>query len=333
MNLCFLTAYRLFFSKNSVFIAIFILPTFSWSFDQNKLADAVKQKKSEAIISLLAPEVEKLSHDNLVTLADAYFDSNNYLAAIKTYTACLAIDPKDYKSKTRIGLSQINLGKDKDALLTLKSSLEINSKFEPTYQVLVDYYTKKKNKYELRLLYQDMVDNLGEKDQYITALCELCTQDGLYEQSIKYCQKGIQLNPKSASNFSYLGLSYQETGETKKAQRFLKLAADKFPDSEIAQLNYAQLLENDKNFIQAYSYFKKATVANDKSLKGFLGLANASLEIQKYNESLSAYAEACKINRSTITAVRKATNTIRGLKNAEWAKKFDDLAEKCGNKF
>lgn len=324
-----LTKHRLFFSKIVIICFLFCGGNIQ-AFDQSELTTAASKKNYAKIIEILSPEVEKLSHPNLSLLAQSYFEINNYLAAIKLYTACLSLDPKDYKAKTQIGLAQFNLGKDKEALASLKSSLEINSEYEPTYQVLINYYNKKKNKYELRLLYQDMIEKLGEKAPYVTALCELTAKDSLYDLSIKYCLKGIQLNPKEALNYTYLGISYQDTGDSKKASKFLKLAADKFPKSEVAQINYAQLLENEKNFIGAYNYYKNATIADKQSVKAFIGLGNSAVEIQKYKEALEAYQNACKLNKSALPPLRKAINTLRSLKNQDWIKKFEETADSCG---
>lgn len=324
-----LIRHRLFFSK-IIIISLIFFYNISKAFDQAQLTTAINQKNPTKIIEILSPEVEKLSKNNLNILAQSYFESGNFLAAIKSYTACLSLDPKDYKAKTQIGLALLNLNKDKDALATLKSSLEINSQYEPTYQALVNYYTKKKNKYELRLLYQDMIDKLGEKAAYVTALCELTTNDSLYDLAIKYCKKGIQLDPKEALNYTYLGVSYQDTGDSKKASRFLKLAADKFPNSVVSQINYAQTLETEKNFIGAFNYYKNASIADKKSDKAFIGLANSAVEIQKYKEALEAYQQACKLTKSALPHLRKAINTLRGLKTQDWIKKFDDAADNCG---
>lgn len=324
-----LTKHRLFFSKILIFCILFCSNDIK-AFDQVELTKATSKKNYARIIELLSPEVEKLSHANLSLLAQSYFETNNFIAAIKSYTACLSLNPKDYQAKTQIGLAQFNLGKDKEALATLKSSLEMNSEFEPTYQALINYYTKKKNKYELRLLYQDMIEKIAEKASYVTALCELTAKDSLYDLAIKYCQKGIQLDPKEALNYTYLGVSYQDTGDNKKAVRFLKLAADKFPKSEVAQINYAQALEGEKNFIGAFNYYKNATIADKLSVKAFIGLGNSAVEIQKYKDALDAYQQACKLNKSALPSLRKAINTLRSLKSQDWIKKFEEAADSCG---
>lgn len=295
---------------------------------------ALKQKQYEKVIELLSPEIEKLNREGLFVLAKAYSSLKKHEAAIKAYTACLALNPKDYEAKTLIGAEQFVSAKDKDrekeALNTLKEALEINPKFVPAYRVLIHYYAKKKNKYEQRLLYEDMVENVGETTEAVTKLCELTAQDRLYDLGIKHCQNGIQRDPKIDSNYVYLGISYKETGEAEAAERYLKKAAADFPKSLLAQLTYAQYLDEKKNFIASYGYYKNATVANPKSIEALIGLGNSSLEIQKYAESLDAFVKACKLDKKSLPAIRRATNTLRTMKIADWLKKFEAGVDQCG---
>jgi len=291
---------------------------------------AAKKQDHQKVIELLSPQVEKLSRDGLMLLAKAYSATGNHEAAIKTYTACLATNAKDFEAKGQIGSEQLDLGKDKDALATLKEALELNPSYAPTYKILVRYYEKKQNKYELRLLYEDMIDNLGESIEAITKLCELTTLDRLYDLAAKYCQRGIALSPQTPENFIYYGITSKETGHPEKADENLKKAAEEFPKSELAQLSYAKHLDEKKNFIGSYSYYKKAVIAKADSIPGLVGLGTSSFEIQKYAESLEAFSKACKLDRKTLPSFRRVTNSLRTMKIQDWLKKFETGVEACG---
>jgi tetratricopeptide (TPR) repeat protein len=291
---------------------------------------AAKKQDHQKVIELLSPQVEKLSRDGLMLLANAYSAIGNHEAAIKTYTACLAINARDYEAKALIGSEQVDLGKDKEALATLKEALEFNPNFAMTYKILIRYYEKKQNKYELRLLYEDMNENLGETVEAITKLCELTTMDRLYDLAFKYCQRGIVLSPQTPENFIYLGISAKETGQPEKAEENLKKAAEDFPKSELAQLSYAKHLDEKKNFIGSYSYYKKALAAKADSIPGLVGFGNSSFEIQKYAESLDAFSKACKLDRKTLPPFRRVTNSLRTMKIQDWLKKFETGVEACG---
>lgn len=291
---------------------------------------SLKAKDYNKVISMLSPEVEKLDRQGLFALAKAYSALKKSEAAIKAYTAALSLNPEDVEAKTLIGAEQMVSNKEKEALVTLKEALEIRNDFVPAFKLLIRLYEKRKNKYELRLLYQDLVEKIGPKAEYLTQLCELTTTDGLYDLSEKYCQQGIEKNSKEPNNFVYLGLTRKETGKTKDAEGILKKVADDFPKSALAQNTYAQHQEEKKNFISAYAYYKKAIVADAKSVTGYLGVAQSALEIQKYQESLDGFMKACKLDKTTLPAFRKATNTLRTMKIEEWLRKFEKQSESCG---
>jgi tetratricopeptide (TPR) repeat protein len=290
---------------------------------------ALLKKEYQKAVDLLSPKVEKLSREGLFILGKSYSGLNNHEAAIKTFTASLAMNAKDFEAKTLIGSEQMISGKDKDALANLKEALEINPSYEMAYKILVQYYEKKKNKYELRLLYEDMIEKVGESVEAVTKLCELTTQDRLYDLAFKHCQRGITISPTTPENYVYFGISAHETGQAEKADQLLKKAADDFPKSELAQISYAQHLDEKKNYIGSYSFYKKALLAKPDSVPALIGMGNSGLEIQKYSEALDAYSKACRLDRKTLPSFRRATNTLRTMKVQDWLKKFEVGVESC----
>ena len=303
--------------------------SYSYAYDLPLVQKSLKAKEYDKVVGLLSPEVEKLDRQGLFALAKAYSGLKKSEAAIKAYTAALSLNPQDVEAKTLIGAEQIVSGKEKEALATLKEALEMRSDFVPAYKLLIRIYEKRKNKYELRLLYQDLVDKIGAKAEYLTKLCELNATDGLYDMAEKYCQQGIEKNSKEPNNFVYLGVSRKGTGKTKEAEMILKKTADDFPKSALAQNIYAQSQEEKKNFISSYAYYKKAIVADSKSVPGYMGLAQSALEIQKYQESLDAFEKTCHLDKTTLPAFRKATNTLRTMKIEEWLRKFEKKSDNC----
>lgn len=303
----------------------------SWAYDLPTAERALQKTEYEKVVALLSPEVEKLDRRALITLGKAYSALKKPESAIKTYTACLASNPKDFEAKTLIATEQLAAKHEKDSMASLREALEMNNRYLPAYKLLIEIYEKRKNKYEMRILYQDLVEKFGEKPAYITKLCELTALDVLFELSLKYCQLGIQQSPKEAKNFIYLGVTYRDSGDRAKASLNLKKAADDFSSSELAQLTFAQFLEEQKNSIGAYTYYKRASLADSKSTLAFKGLGSSAVEIQKYSEALEAFQAACRLDKTSLAALRKATNALRTMKEAVWLKKFEAAVETCGN--
>lgn len=297
-----------------------------------------------AIISELSPKIETLKRTDLLKLGRAYSTEKNPQAAIKVFTAVLAKNAKDVEAKTLIGAEQLKIAVSKEqikeALDTLKSAIDINPKYLPAYRELIKYYEGRLDKSpadrrisnsELRIIYQDLIERIGANAEFVTQLCKITTVDGLYDLSAKYCKQGISLAPKEPSNFVYQGISMKETGQGEESEKVLKKAASVFPKSELAQLTYAQTQTEKKNHILAYTYYKRAVLANLNSVPALLGLAQSAMEIQKVEEALDAFQRACRRDRTIVPHVRRAKNTLRTIKKQEWEKKFEDLSDSCGN--
>lgn len=290
------------------------------------------EKTNEEIIQKFSNKIEKLNRKELTDLAKAYSTIGNSTGAIKAYTAILAIAPKSPEVLTAIGAEQIKMGKESDGKQTLKSALEINKKYFPAYRHLIKLYEDRKNRYELRMIYTDLVLIFGKKPEYITNLCDLTTTEGLYDQAKEHCESGMKLNPKEPKNFINMGLISRETGNDEDAENRLKTAADQFPNSELALITYAQDQDQKKNFVVSYNYYKKTIALNPSSTDALLGLATASFEIQKYQEALDIFTKACSLDIKTLSHFRKATNTLRLMKNADWLSKFEVAQQVCGIK-
>ncbi len=118
-------------------------------------------------------------------------------------------------------------------------------------------------------------------------------------------------------------------GEDATSLNTLKKAAQDFPKSELAQYQYAQALDEQKNYVEAMKFYKVGTEADPKSSRAWLGLATSSFEIRKFEVALIAYKNACKYDKKNSVAFRKATTTLRNQKNAAWASKFEEASETC----
>lgn len=304
----------------------------SKSLDLSVAEKALKEKRYEKVVSLLSPNIEKLDRRGLLLLGKAYSGVGNNSLAIKSFTAILAINPKDAEAKTLIGTELYNAKSEREAIAALKEALEFNNKYIPAYRQLIKIYEsrKKENRYELRLIYQDLIEKIGETSEFVTKVCELSTLDSLYDLAFKYCQRGVDLFPKEARNHVYLGLASKDTGKLEQANKILKNAAEAFPKSDVAQVAYAQFLAEYKNYIGAYAYYKKGLAANKDSIPALLGLGSSALEIQKYQESIDALLKACLKDKKNLPKLRAATNIVRTSKNKEWVKKFEAAEDKCG---
>ncbi|MEN0057657.1 MAG: tetratricopeptide repeat protein [Bdellovibrio sp.] len=296
------------------------------------LADEFYKKgDNEKVTLLLWKHVDKIDRAGFILLAKAHEKRKESAEMVRALNLLLGKNEKDPEALTLMGNALQMQKKTQDALENYKKAIEINSRYEPAYNGLIDLYEKRNppNLYELRILYQDMTEQIGQRPQYLRRLCEINTLDDTYEAAITVCKEALVKDPKTADAHVYLGVAYKATGDDKKAEATLKKAAHDFPKSELAQYHYAKVLEEKKNFVDAMRFFKVGTDADPQAARSWLGLATTSFEIRKYDVSLIAYTKACKLDKKNAAAFRKATTTLRNQRNSQWSEKFENASESC----
>lgn len=300
--------------------------------DLNTAKTALKAKEYQKVIDLVSPRLDVSPREGFLILAQAYSGTENYTMSLKTLNAASAKYSGDREITTQLARTHMSLKKDRDAKVILKGVLEQHPKYEPAYLAMAEIYERAKNRYELRLLYQDLVQNLGEKPAYMTRLCDLSTTEGLYELSFRNCEKAIQIGPKEPLNYINIATAYKETGNSEKAHRYYKKAADDFGTSELALVSYALYLDENKNSVQSFGYWKKATVADPKSSRAWMGLAFSALEIQKFAEALASFEKLCEHDKNAERQLRRGAGQLKTMKQDAWLEKMTDLIGKCSEK-
>ena len=294
-------------------------------------AKFISEKKYSKATELLWKNIEHLTESETVLLTKAHYLNKDYFETMKAANLVLAKNEQNFEALTYLGLAQLRKKKDREAKEYFRRANEANPTYIPAINGLVEIYEKNNNYYELRLVYLDLIKHTGEKPEFLTKLCEINTKDGITEQAQTYCRKAIQASPNVPENYSNLGIVYKNIHDMPKAKLQLQVAADKFPKSDINQLNYAQFLEEQKNFIEAFKYYGRCVKVNEYIENCWVGYASASYQIQKFAETMIGLKKACGFNKKHSFLGRKASSFARQTKQEDWAKKLDTLSEICGN--
>lgn len=298
-----------------------------------ELADLFYQKKDyEKTTLLLWKQIDKLDRPAILLLAKAHEQRKEPAEMIRALNILVGKDEKDFEAYSLLGNAYSLQKKNKEALDNYKKSIELNVKYEPAYQGIASLYEKRSppNLYELRILFQDMIDNLGQKPEFFQRLCEVNAQDdNTFEAAIETCKQAMAKDPKTANAYVNLGNSLKIAGKDEEANAILKKAAADFPKSEFAQYTYGKVLEDQKNTVDAMKYYKVGTEADTTSARSWLGLAMMSFEIKKFEIALIAYKNACRYDRKYAVNFRKATTALRNSKSLDWISKFEAGAEAC----
>lgn len=288
-----------------------------------------KVRKYREITQLLWKNLDKLSRTDFIVLAKSHEKLNQPKDMVKVLNMLIAKNDKDAEAISLLGNANLLENKQNEAIDQYRQALEINPKYLPAYEELIKIYEERKNLYELRLIFQDMIKFIGDKAEYISELCRINYQDGIYEPAVKECNSAIQKNKMIPDNYVYLGLSYINMGNEDKGVKYLNAAAKKFKKTELVQYSYANYLMEHKDFLQAKNYFKLATEADIKSVRSWSGLANSLFELKQYQESYISFQRLCSLDRQKVSELRKVANILRNSKDP-WSGKFDQLADRCG---
>lgn len=292
--------------------------------------DLIKQNKKNEAIQFLWKNINKLNSEGIFFLADLQIESGEPDDAIKALNLVIAKDQKNYVALSKIGQAQLINKKENEAMESFKDSLEINPKYEPAYLGLIQIYEKKKNLYELRILYQDMTKNIGQKAYYSEKLCEINTKDQIYEPAIRDCKLAIRLNEKACEAYVNLGLSYKYIGDEALSVKNLIEATQKCPQNEYGLSTYGQYLEDKKDYLEANKIYTLCTQYHKENGQCWLGLAKTSFELKNNDQSVAAYKNACRLKRELAAAsLRKTIQFFRTSKSAKDGEKFEAILEKC----
>lgn len=293
-----------------------------------KAESLIRQKKYKEAADSFWKEIDKLGRREIILLIRCHELLQDWGEVARAANLILSKNPLDADALTYAGLASFKRGKAAEAKEQLTKALEVNPKQKQAYEVLAEVY--RENSYERRLLYQDMMKHFGPRADLLAKLCELNTLDGDNDQADKTCEQAIQKDPKNPANHVYVGLIAKNRMEMDVAKKLLKKAADRFPKSEFALLEYATLAEGEKNYLDSLKYYELCLVLNPGAEKCLAGVGNAGVQLQKYERALEAFREACrKYGRKHTANVRRAVHLLRGRNDSEWMSKFNYVADSC----
>ncbi len=295
-------------------------------------------------IDYLWKNSEKLERPELLLLAKLLVKKKSFKDILRASEIALSKNPQDAEFLTFQGKSYMEISKDKKiidkAQESLRAAIESNPKFEPAYLILDDFYERQDLNFKSqkkpvrflqprRLLYEDLIQNIGEKQTYMAKLCEINMLDGVNEQAMKQCKRAIELNKKDITSMLNLAQVQKQTGDKKAASELLEKIVKENASSVPALLALAQQKEEEKNYGIAYIHYKKCLEASPKTDECKRGLGTTAASIKKWQESYDSFQSLCRKNRKWSIDVRKASVTAKELGALEWEQKFLELSLNC----
>jgi tetratricopeptide (TPR) repeat protein len=251
------------------------------------------------------------------------------LKEIKDLELGLAKNAKDLNLRVALGVAYSKAKRSEAAMNTFREVMESDPKNLPAHKGLLAELLKQKDTYEARILLHDMIKKFGPKSEFYNDLCRLYSNEGFLEKAVETCGEGTVKDPQFSDNYIYLAQSARDKLEPEKASDVLDKAVKLFPNNESVLIAAGENQLLSKNYSAAYKSYRQAVIANRSSLKAIIGYAQSSLELQKNQESLGAFIQACTIDKKSAKDLRYAIAKLRDRKDKAWQMKFEAGLERC----
>jgi tetratricopeptide (TPR) repeat protein len=330
----------------SIWVTTFSIPLLAIPSELAKQAESLQKEPQgdQKALDFLWKNSEKLQRGDLIFLCKLLVKKKAWKEILKASELALAKNPQDAEFLTFQGKSYMEIGKDKKnqekAQESLRSAIEANPKFEPPYWILDEYYAgldlvAKANKKPMRffqtrrLLFEDLIEKVGEKPEFLARLCEINTRDGLNEAALKQCKRALQLDKKDIKTQIYLAQVYKQSGQKAEALTLLESSLKENPRSTDILLALGNQFEEDKNAARAYSSFKECLGYSPENEDCLRGLGATACSLRKFQEGYNTFQKLCKKDRKWSLDVRKAANAAKEIGDLDWQQKFLELSLNC----
>lgn len=232
---------------------------------------------------------KKLSH---IERGKAYFEKEEYKAAIIEYKNAIQIDPEDIESYRLLAAAATKSGDLQEAFKTLSHIERVNPEDSDVTIQLATMYFLGKNTEEATV----RVDRILEKEpQNIKALYLksgiLGRNQNLQGAADTYRQ--IMLLDK-AQDRAHIGLSQILLRQEKydEAEALLKSSIDTFPDNETLKMALFALYRGQRKFDEAETILNQAIAGNPDSAKLEIGMAQLMLMRNQPEKTVEAFNRA-----------------------------------------
>ncbi len=298
---------------------------------KQKLAGLLfREKKYSEVIKLLKADADTLNRSGLALLAKSFAKTNDDENEKLIYERLIALNANDFEAYVALGNLHLNKKKFDEAIKNYRLSLGIKTKFKPALEGLFKSFKKTNNRYELRLVIQDLIKIAGEKIEYVSELCRINTLDGFHDVAVKSCNQAITMEPNIPENYLFKAYIDNTLGNTKNVVNSLNESVKRFPKVDFVLVSYAIVLYQQKSFSSAEKYFNKAVELNSNSFENQIGLALTGYENKNYEISLKAFKQACNLEPyKSIRELKRVVNALKFSATEAWKNKFDLVLDSC----
>lgn len=220
-------------------------------------------------------KVEPDSDRALSNLATYYFEKEKYRLAIKYYLKCL-FQRNSAQDRYNLANSYKAIEDFQMAEQEYKNAIKIDPTHSEIHNNLALLLIKlnKFDQAETELKKVLLYGNQGDRDVYEN-FGLLYDAKGDYDKAIEYYNKTISLNPKKATAYNKLAVTYIKSGKVKEGTELLMLSIKRFPDNPVFYKNLAVLYGKQNDIEKEIFYWEKAHLLEQNNNAIILSLIRA----------------------------------------------------------
>jgi cellulose synthase operon protein C len=224
---------------------------------------ALQQRAPSRAIEYLKPVVDKNQPDaaTLTVLGNAYMADHKPDLALQQYEKAAVLEPENQAIKTRVGISEIDVGEGQQGLATLEQAFATDAGAPIAGPTLVIN--------ELRAGRLDKADEIADslikRDaknpiyQTLLGVVRVSRQD--YSGAESAFRAALQINPELPATTRDLAQLYLATGRTDEAKKTYDDLLAKKPDDVTGLLGLADIYINQKKWPEATDAINRARTA------------------------------------------------------------------------
>ena len=243
-------------------------------------------------ISIDSNESSKLDKEQIIKQAFKFHSEGNILEAAKYYQYFINQGFKDYRVFSNYGGILKDLGKLKEAELSLRKAIKIKPDFVKTHYNLGNLLKKLGDLKEAEKSYLKAIEIKPDFANAHLNLGNLLKNCGQLKEAELSLRKAIKINPDFAEAHTNLGNILKDLGNLKEAELSLRKAIKIKPDSADAYSNLGYILKDLNRLDEACSTFNRAINLKKKYNNAIKGLGLTLFRKGQHSEGLKKIKEA-----------------------------------------
>jgi len=283
------------------------------------------------------PEFVPLPADSIAKIKEQFLDAysflragmanertGNYAGAVRSYRRGLEIEPENVELLNAMGFSLFQQGKSAEAVVAFEKALEVDPKHWKAHNNMalasIDIG-------ELEMAEAHYRESLAIKPQpaIYNDLGFVLERLGMPEQAAHEYRKALKLDPESASARYNLGASLVRSGEFAEAERYLRAALEKNPNTQTYTALGIALWQQGR-LDEATANLRAAIEADPNNAAPYDALGTILVQQGKLDQAASVYRALVR-NRPSAAAHKELAQVFTRLGRTDEARKEMERAK------